>query len=62
LPRSASDPSKTKWAVWIPILVTVSGALGSAVTWGFNQYIDTRKEDAANKKTERSENERLLRE
>ena len=25
---SGADPSKTKWAVWIPIIVSISGLVG----------------------------------
>ena len=28
---SGADPSKTKWAVWIPIIVSISGLVGETV-------------------------------
>jgi hypothetical protein len=56
------DPSKTKWAVWIPIIVAVSGAVGSGLTWGINQFTEARKEQLATKNAEKAKNERLLKE
>lgn len=56
------DHSKSKAAVWIPILLAIGTMTGSAFTWGYNQYADAQKEIVSAKKAEAAENERLLRE
>ena len=32
-----SDPSKSKWAVWIPIVVSVMTLVGGGIGWGIGQ-------------------------
>ena len=60
--KSASDCSKSFWAVWLPIFMTASALLGSAVTWRYSQHsahIQAIEEKIA---AARAENESLLRE
>lgn len=45
--ETTADPAKGIWAVWIPIVATVAGLLGSGVGWGVSQYVELRKQTAA---------------
>src|SRR6185437_7945155 len=56
------DPSKTVWAVWIPILCTVTGLLGGGVAWGVSQYISWQSRISDQQKAVADENNRLLHE
>jgi hypothetical protein len=38
-PESHPDPSKSKWAVWIPIVVSVMTLVGGGIGWGISQWM-----------------------
>ena len=55
-----SDYSKTKWAVWITIIIAISVLAGGAVSWGYGQYTTGQKERADSINAQRVESDRLL--
>ncbi len=56
----SADPSKSLWAVWIPIAAAVAGLIGSALGWGISQYGEIRKQAAAAVSEEVASHSRLL--
>ena len=60
--RPASiDPSKTYWAVWIPILATACTLVGSAIGWGITQYQTGAEASIKQTVDDRNKNELLSR-
>jgi hypothetical protein len=55
-----SDHSKTKWAVWLPIIIAISVLAGGAVSWGYGQYTTGQKERTDSINAQRVESDRLL--
>jgi hypothetical protein len=62
---SASEPtkdlSKTRSAVWLPIIITASVAIGSSAAWIYEKYDQHQKQVNAQSEELRATNERLLR-
>jgi hypothetical protein len=41
---NTTDYSKSKWAVWVPIIVNVMTTLVGGIGWGITQYLAREKE------------------
>ena len=54
---SKTEPAKTVWAVWVPILLTAAGLFGSAVTWGLTNWKSWDASIAEKAKSEKAEND-----
>ncbi|KPU61989.1 hypothetical protein AN403_6147 [Pseudomonas fluorescens] len=57
---AAKDPSKTVAAVWIPIIVAVSVAIGGGISWIYDKKAQVDHEVAEKQQMVQSENQRLI--
>ena len=54
------DPSKSKAAVWLPIVIALAGAIGSAAGWLYEHVSQLEKQREERATTAAKENDRLI--
>lgn len=58
--EQANDPSKARSAVWLPIVIAASVAIGSGVSWIYEKYDQHEKQVSMLAQAYRSKNDQLL--
>ncbi len=60
--QTALDPSKTKVAVWLPIIVAAFVAIGSGAGWLYEKHVQNERQHEERTQAAAKENERLINE